>query len=179
MPMSPTNGPVVADQLAEDDVVVARSGPADYVVDVSGEPPVGTAQRWSSVVVDTLTCEAAPGGSLDVFFVDVATMTELNQQHMGASGPTDVLAFPLDDDNSVPVAGMRHLGDVVICSEVAAANATTHAGTVEAEVALLIIHGVLHILGHDHAASDEAAVMAERESVNLAREGHPHPGPQQ
>jgi probable rRNA maturation factor len=61
------------------------------------------------------------------------------------------------------------LGDIVICPSVAAANAPEHAGTLDDELALLVVHGVLHVLGHDHAEPDEARAMRALEADLLAR----------
>jgi probable rRNA maturation factor len=112
-------------------------------------------------------------------------MAELNQQALGKSGPTDVLSFPLDSGDDVwdllPDEGDEPLpillGDVVLCPPVARRQAPEHAGTVEAELTLLVIHGVLHVLGHDHAEADEAERMRDRERHHLARYGFDHPGP--
>ncbi|MEL6986005.1 MAG: rRNA maturation RNase YbeY, partial [Actinomycetota bacterium] len=68
--------------------------------------------------------------------------------------------------------------DIVICPEVARRQAPEHCGSIEAELALLVIHGVLHILGHDHAEPEETAVMQARERHHLGLLGHRHPGPQ-
>ncbi len=92
---------------------------------------------------------------------------------MGKTGPTDVLSFPMDDE---PMPGVPTLlGDVVVCPEVAAAQATEHAGTSDAEAALLVGHGGLHVLGHDHAEPDETALMRARELALL--ESHHWDGP--
>jgi len=106
--------------------------------------------------------------SVDVRFVEPAEMAELNVEHMGHEGPTDVLSFPIDGDPIDAVfPGADEppwmLGDVVICPEVAAANAPTHAGTYEDEMALLVVHGLLHLLGMDHATPDERTAMQARE----------------
>jgi probable rRNA maturation factor len=84
---------------------------------------------------------------LSVSFVDVDEMSELHAEYLGERGPTDVLSFPLED---VDGDGVRLLGDVVICPEFASHNNDDLAG----ELRLLIVHGVLHLLGHDH--EDEA-----------------------
>ncbi|MET0159656.1 MAG: rRNA maturation RNase YbeY, partial [Acidimicrobiales bacterium] len=86
----------------------------------------------------------------------------------GHDGPTDVLSFSIDGPGAGP-GGL--LGDVVVCPAVARRNAPDHAGTYEDEVALLVVHGVLHVLGHDHAEPDEAAVMRQREVTHLERFG--------
>ena len=113
-------------------------------------------------------------------------MADLNKRFMGADGPTDVLAFPLDDpidagrwpdsgstgpDREPPeVAELPMLlGDVVVCPAVAARQAPEHAGSYDDELALLVVHGVLHVLGMDHADPEEAAAMQARERELLDR----------
>jgi probable rRNA maturation factor len=90
-----------------------------------------------------------------------------------------VLSFPIDaedddhddsggaDDGSADIP--RLLGDVVVCPSVAARNAPAHAGTFDDEVALLVVHGVLHVLGHDHRDAGETAAMRDRERELLER----------
>ena len=86
---------------------------------------------------------------------------------MGKDGPTDVLSFPMDDE---PVPGVPTLlGDIVICPAVAIDQFETHAGTLDDELALLVVHGVLHVLGHDHAEPAETATMRGRELALLER----------
>ena len=100
-------------------------------------------------------------GELTLTFVDSAEMAALNEQYMAKSGPTDVLSFPMDDE---PVAGVPTLlGDVVISPAVASAQFADHAGSLDDELALLVVHGILHVLGHDHVEADETAVMRTRE----------------
>lgn len=118
---------------------------------------------------------------LSLFFVDEPTMAGLNAEHMGKTGATDVLAFPLDGievvDTQGPGALTRGparphpdhddmptlLGDVVVCPAIAAKQAPTHAGSVDDELALLVVHGVLHVLGYDHDTEDATATMRGRE----------------
>lgn len=96
---------------------------------------------------------------LNVLFVDEASMAELNAAHMGASGPTDVLAFPMDLPGESLEGEPSILGDVVLCPEVAAAQAPEHSTSYEAELELLLVHGILHLLGHDHAVAEERREM--------------------
>lgn len=117
--------------------------------------------RWASLARN---CGAVEGcvGELTLTFVDRNEITALNAEHMGVDGPTDVLSFPLDpfgDDGPGPSL----IGDIVVCPEIAAGAAPGHAGTVDDELALLIVHGMLHIVGHDHRESSEATRMRERE----------------
>jgi probable rRNA maturation factor len=122
-----------------------------------------------------------PDSELSMLFVDEEAMAELNKRFLGKEGPTDVLAFPIDDDDVVeggrspdslgPGAGVDFentdppnlLGDVVVCPAVAARNAPDHAGTYDDEMALLVVHGILHILGMDHVDNEEAEAMEQRE----------------
>ena len=72
-------------------------------------------------------------------------------------------------DREPPTEVPLLLGDVVVCPAVAARNAPTHAGTYDDEIALLVVHGILHVLGMDHAEADEAAAMQARERDLLGR----------
>lgn len=137
-------------------VVVGRDEQTDEAVDLD---------RWTRLAADVLAAEGE-AGELTLLFVDEAAMTVLNRDHMGGSGPTDVLSFPIDGAGAGP-DGL--LGDVVVCPSVARRNAPAHAGTFEAEVALLVVHGVLHVLGHDHAETVEAATMQAAEAAHLER----------
>jgi probable rRNA maturation factor len=146
--------------------------------------------RWVALAREVLIAEGVRGeAELSLLFVGEAAIADLNQRFMDAEGPTDVLAFPIDD----PVASGRWpdagtagpdrdepdltdlpllLGDVVVCPAVAARQAPEHAGSYEDELALLVVHGVLHVLGHDHAEPDETAVMQARERELLDRFHH-------
>jgi probable rRNA maturation factor len=157
--------------------VLVEDDQTDHPVDVD---------RWARLAAYALEARAIDRGELSLTFVDEATITDLNATHMGEDGPTDVLSFPMDDepDQSAAVGSLAAqvptlLGDVVICPSVAARNAADHAagaaephpghpthdGSLDAELALLVVHGVLHVLGHDHAEPDETSAMqaAERE----------------
>lgn len=100
-------------------------------------------------------------------FVGTDEMAELNQTHMGKAGPTDVLAFPIDGAAPAPEGQVGLVGDIVICPIVAARADQA----VEAELELLVVHGALHLLGHDHAEPDETEVMQGLERSLLDRFG--------
>jgi probable rRNA maturation factor len=130
-------------------------------------------ERWERLARHVLA-DGDAVGELTLSFVDRSDIAELNADHMGKDGPTDVLSFPMDDE---PVAGVPTLlGDVVISPAVAAEQFAEHAGTLDDELALLVVHGVLHVLGHDHAEPDEAEVMRERE-LDLLERFHWHGPP--
>ncbi len=96
---------------------------------------------------------------VSLLFVDSGAIAELNAHHMGKQGPTDVLAFPIDLPGETRAGEPAILGDVVLCPEVAAAQAREHAVTPDAEMELLVVHGLLHLLGHDHSEPSERARM--------------------
>lgn len=130
------------------------------------------ARRWADLVRGVLEAEGvvAPAET-NVVFVASAAMAELNAEHMGGDGPTDVLSFPIDDDPTQLAGGpddVRFVGDIVVCPEVAAVNAPTHAGSLDDEIALLLVHGSLHLLGHDHAEAGERDLMWAAERRLLA-----------
>lgn len=158
----------------------ASAAPATVVVaDARGDEERATLAvdmpRWAALATAVLADEGA-SGELTLTFVDAAEIAELNEQHMGATGPTDVLSFPLDDDEPVPGVPTL-LGDVVVSPAVAAAQFPDHAGTLDDELALLIVHGILHVRGHDHAEPAETAVMRARELELLERHHWAGPAP--
>ena len=126
------------------------------------------ASRWSALATAVLAAEGV-SGELTLTFVDPSEIASLNAEHMGVSGPTDVLAFPLDGaaaggaDGGGDGAPPALLGDIVVCPAIAAAAAPEHGGSVDDELALLVVHGVLHVLGHDHSEPFAAASMREHE----------------
>ena len=133
--------------------------------DESAEFSVDTG-RWHRLALDVLV-DVGANGELTLTFVDLADIAELNAEHMGKVGPTDVLSFPMDDE---PLDGVPTLlGDIVISPAVAAEQAPEHAGTLDDELALLVVHGILHVLGHDHAEPDETVVMRADELDLLER----------
>jgi probable rRNA maturation factor len=112
--------------------------------------------------------EALDAVELSVAIVEIAEMTELNERHRGKEGPTDVLSFPCDDPCAVVEAGEPvMLGDVIIAPAVAERQAAEYGHTVEEELNLLIVHGVLHLLGYDHVEDEQAAAMQARERALL------------
>jgi probable rRNA maturation factor len=147
------------------------SGPAP------GNDPVDT-DRWGGLARAVLCDEGIGSGELGLRFVDAGVMAELNLTHMGTAGPTDVLAFPIDGGHGgTPTSGPTVLlGDVVVCpayaartnGDPAASGNPRPIGDPADELALLVVHGVLHVLGYDHAHEAEAAVMQTREQQLLA-----------
>ena len=104
----------------------------------------------------TLVAEGLEMVEVSVSFIDEDEMTDLHRRYLDDEGPTDVLSFPMDE----PDDGVRVLGDVVIAPAVAARN---NPADPEAELRLLVVHGVLHLLGYDHEKDDERAEMWARQ----------------
>lgn len=94
-----------------------------------------------------------------LLLVDRDTITRLNATHMGRSGPTDVLAFPIDEPGESPPDAPSILGDVVLCPAVASEQAPTFDRSPREELRLLTVHGLLHLLGMDHATPEEEREM--------------------
>jgi len=131
-----------------------------------------------------------------VLFVDEQFITSLNRKYMGATTGTDVLAFPIDDEffqtgrspdgatrrppgrDRTTGPGTLLLGDVVVCPAVARRQSESntesypgHDGSLEAELDLLVTHGILHVLGYGHSAADERSVMQAAERQHLSSFG--------
>ena len=132
---------------------------------------------------------------MSLYFVDEEAISALNQQYMGKEGPTDVLSFPIDGEDAASIPQGRSpdnspkgpnddrfdeaddeqpflVGDVLVCPSVAQRNAPEHLGphhdgSVDDELALLVVHGILHLLGMDHMVEAEAEAMESRERVLL------------
>ncbi|MDI9629788.1 MAG: rRNA maturation RNase YbeY [Acidobacteriota bacterium] len=103
-----------------------------------------------------------PQAELSILLVDEAAMAELHQRFMDEPGPTDVMSFPMDelrapDPGQPPPRGM--LGDIVICPQFTSAQAPENGREPAEEIEYLLIHGLLHLLGHDHADAGDRAVM--------------------
>jgi probable rRNA maturation factor len=108
---------------------------------------------------------------LTLTLVDDDEIREINRQHRNVDRPTDVLSFPLidgKDDFALPPDVPRELGDVVVSYPRAVAQAEEYGHSVGRELAYLVVHGVLHILGHDHEEPGEQAIMRAREEAALA-----------
>ena len=103
-----------------------------------------------------------PQAELSILLVDEATMSAYHEKYMGEPGPTDVLSFPMDElrppgDDDEPPLGL--LGDIVLCPAVTNRQASEHGRQPAAEAEYLLVHGLLHLLGYDHADPDEKTEM--------------------
>ena len=105
-----------------------------------------------------------PAAELSMVLVDLASMADLHMRWMELPGPTDVMSFPMDELEpggrpDAPEAGPSMLGDIVLCPEFAAGQAEKAGHSLGHELALLTVHGVLHLLGYDHVEPDEEKEM--------------------
>ena len=161
-----------------------------FVADEQAAEPVD-GLRWLRLAEDVLKAEGVRGDAeLSMLFVDEQAMSDLHQRFLGKEGPTDVLAFPIDEEpaesgrspdsggtgpgylppepSDLPVL----LGDVVICPVVArrnVENSVHDTTTYDDEIALLVVHGILHLMGLDHIDREEAEAMERRERELLER----------
>jgi len=169
--------------------VRTTDGPVVFCADEQVEVPVDV-DRWSRLARVVLADERVaqrygPDVEMALLFVDESTIAGLNVRYLDGDGPTDVLAFPIDE---APVTTGRRpdeggrgpgsdgasdppavLGDVVVCPAVARRQAEARGGAADDEMALLVVHGVLHLLDYDHQEPEERAVMQRREQEILER----------
>lgn len=139
------------------------------------QPRTVPVDRLRALAEHVLAAEGVPEAmELTVLLVDEPAIAELNRDHLGGDGPTDVLAFPMDlpEDVTGDVPGI--LGDVVLCPRVGERQAPEQP---VAELEMLVAHGILHLLGHDHAEEGERRVMFERTDGLLAEFRHAHGEP--
>ncbi len=118
----------------------------------------------------TLDHESAPtDADMTIVLTDDAQLHELNREYLGVDAPTDVLSFPASETD--PETGAPYLGDILISIPRATEQAQAAGHPVEAEVQLLVVHGTLHLLGHDHAEAEEKARMWEAQAEVMSRLG--------
>jgi len=160
--------------MAEGDGVPKPSGPdtdrAVVVVFDRQRDLILDEGRWARLMRRVLAEEqVSVPWEAGLSFVDAEEMAALNSAHRKVNRPTDVLAFGADD-GSAPRGPdePRLVGDVVICPSVAAANAEASGRSFQDEMALLVVHGALHLLGYDHVEDCDAEKMQGREQEMLA-----------
>ena len=128
-------------------------------IDVSEEELISVAR----FVIDKM--KVHPAAELSMVLLDTSSMADLHMRWMDLPGPTDVMSFPMDElaDESrrpdAPDMGPALLGDIVLCPEFARGQARTAGHALADELHLLTVHGVLHLLGYDHAEPDQEREM--------------------
>lgn len=158
----PSPGPRAAGGVGAD----APTGPTVTAADErTGDASPVSLEDLATLLSRVLGDEGAPDGAeASLRLVDADTIARLKVEHLDGTGePTDVLSFPLDGVD----ADAELIGDVVVCPSVAAEQAPGHAGRLEDELALLVVHGGLHLAGWDHASDAERDAMWQRERTLL------------
>jgi probable rRNA maturation factor len=133
-------------------------------IDISNESGIAADNaalvRLASYALDQFRIH--PLADLSILLVDEDTMTAYHEKYLGEPGPTDVLSFPMDElrpptDGEEPPVGL--LGDIVLCPAVTERQAQEHQRSAQQEAEYLLVHGLLHLLGYDHARPEEHAEM--------------------
>ena len=117
----------------------------------------------------TTLAHQSADGDLSIVLTDDAQLHQLNRDYLGVDAPTDVLSFPASETD--PETGVSYLGDVLVSVPRAEAQAQSAGHPLEAELQLLVVHGVLHLLGHDHAEPEDKARMWSAQAQVLERLG--------
>ncbi len=140
------------------------------IEDKVGDCPVH-AELIERAALAVLEQQTAGEGDLTVVLTDDAQLQALNQEYLGIDAPTDVLSFPADFVD--PDSETRYFGDILISIPRAQAQADEAGQPIRDEILLLVVHGVLHLLGHDHAGEEEKQRMwaAQDEILRGLREG--------
>jgi probable rRNA maturation factor len=123
-------------------------------------------ERVGNLARAVLEAEGVADASVSIAFVRPSAIAAVNRKHLGHGGPTDVISFPL-----AAAAGEPLGGDIYICPDVAARNALVHGVTIREEIARLVVHAVLHVLGWEHPEDHgrETSAMWRRQEAMLDR----------
>ncbi len=152
-----------------------RAAPRDATVEVQCEVEAARTPGESRIadwVAATLGGIATDRDEVVVRIVAAAESRELNHSYRGKDRPTNVLSFPFEDP---PGVSTRVLGDIVICADVVEREAAEQGKPLEAHYAHMVVHGVLHLCGHDHQEPAEAERMESLERELMARFGYADP----
>lgn len=139
-----------------------------YAIGADGLPSAAQLHRWLQLALQ----DRVPDSELTLRIVDEAEITALNYRYRGKDGATNVLSFPYR-----PLPGVESglLGDIVICAPVVAREAVAQSRSLEEHWAHITIHGVLHLLGHDHQEAEAARQMERLETQLLGQIGFSDP----
>ncbi|HSX01210.1 MAG TPA: rRNA maturation RNase YbeY [Candidatus Saccharimonas sp.] len=143
-------------------------------LEVVGEVPAGLDMVPTERVFETLAASELrqPRGIINLALTDDAGIRELNRDHAGHDYATDVLSFSYIEDEGEPIEGV--VGEMAVSVETAGRQAQAANEPVGVEVALLVLHGSLHIIGYDHASKTEQVVMQELQRRFMEEAGYPY-----
>ena len=125
-----------------------------------------------NAVRTTLKAHSLDNCEVSVLLTDDRRIRELNREYRGIDSPTDVLAFAMHDDQDSKNLNPNILGDIVISLETAERQANTAQHSIDREVAVLTIHGILHLIGYDHITHEDAIIMFEKQDYLVKSIGH-------
>ena len=134
--------------------------------------PENLIERAVNAALEHEASQQSLDSELSVVLADEARLHNLNRDYLGVDAPTDVLSFPASEMD--PETGARYIGDILISVPRAQAQADAAGHPLEAEVQLLVVHGVLHLLGHDHAQAEEKSLMWKAQAEILEGLGLGH-----
>lgn len=149
-----------------------------YVVEIQADVDLtGIDTAALSLLAERALNEESVDGpaELSIMLSDDAAVHELNRRYRNTDAPTDVLSFAQSEGDvfAQPEAGARMLGDIIVSVDTARRQAAEYAVTLQDEVAHLLVHGILHLLGYDHEEADDAQIMRAHEDAILG-EAHHH-----
>ena len=148
------------------------SEPSPAVIAVDEQSAIAIdLDRWAALAAVALRSQGVPAGECNLLFVDDETIHVLNREHLDHDWPTDCISFDYGDDPAPD--GLR--GEVVASAETARREALERGKSPRHELLLYVVHGVLHLQGHDHIEEHEAEAMEAREREILARFDYPDP----
>lgn len=142
---------------------------ADTVLNLDGSPPLDEPLLEKTALQVIRTLEPDAPQAMTLLISDDLQLHELNRQYLGVDAPTDVLSFPAGEPD--PDLDALYLGDVIISLERAQAQAQAGGHALDAEVQLLLVHGVLHLLGYDHDTPEDKAEMWQLQARILSELG--------
>lgn len=150
---------------------------SSYVIELLAETDAGDIDTHAleRLAGEALAAESvATPAELSIVLADDPTVHALNRDYRNTDAPTDVLSFAQSegDEFTRPDGAAEHLGDVIISVDTARRQAAEYAVSVQDEVAHLLVHGVLHLLGYDHENAEDAAQMRQREDAILGLTHH-------
>ncbi len=145
-------------------------------LDDAGElPRAETIETWITAALLAASLSFERDTEVSVSLVATEEMRRLNRDFRGKDRPTNVLSFPGGDAHALPPGAPALLGDVVLCPEIVAAEATEQHKPLEAHWAHLVVHGALHLAGYDHIDDHDAEAMEDLETAVLRGFGIPDP----
>ena len=171
MPVGNSKKTLAVSNLPEEVSISDRQISID-VVDNRFQKTTDASFEFLRKFAEEIVNDAAPNKrplEMNVFLLDPEEISILNEKHLFKEGPTDVLAFPIDDPDSETDSTIYLMGDVCICPEVATEQAKEKDLKFEDEMILLLTHGILHLLGYDHDEEAAEKEMKEMEEILIDR----------